>query len=66
MEGQVAPLANVHLPADPYGPYEVRDGASLEEVLEVEETLRLEGSHESPAIPTLAFLLILDRRIIAP
>lgn len=49
-QGRVAALANVHLPADPYGPYEVRDGATLEEVMELEETLRLQASHESPAI----------------
>ncbi len=39
--GKIAALANVHLPADPYGPYEVRDGASLEEVLALERSLRL-------------------------
>ncbi|MBN1677736.1 MAG: endonuclease/exonuclease/phosphatase family protein [Candidatus Thermoplasmatota archaeon] len=50
VQGYVAALANVHLPADPYGPYEVRDGATLEEVIELEETLRLQASHESPAI----------------
>jgi hypothetical protein len=34
-------LANVHLPADPYGPYLVRDGASPDEVRALEESLRL-------------------------
>jgi len=39
--GRVAALANVHLPADPYGPYLVRDGAPPEEVRTLEESLRL-------------------------
>lgn len=39
--GRIAALANVHLPADPYGPYLVRDGASLQEVLNLEVSLRL-------------------------
>jgi endonuclease/exonuclease/phosphatase family metal-dependent hydrolase len=39
--GRVVALANVHLPADPYGPYLVRDGASPEEVRALEESLRL-------------------------
>lgn len=39
--GRVAALANVHLPADPYGPYWVQDGATLEEVLALETSLRL-------------------------
>jgi hypothetical protein len=39
--GKVAALANVHLPADPYGPYLVRDGASEAEVRALEESLRL-------------------------
>lgn len=50
LPARVAALSNVHLPADPYGPYEVRDGATWEEVVELEETIRLRGSHESPAI----------------
>jgi len=44
--GRVAALANVHLPSDPYGPYLVRDGATLEEVLALERSVRL------PAIQT--------------
>jgi endonuclease/exonuclease/phosphatase family metal-dependent hydrolase len=39
--GRIAALANVHLPADPYGPYLVRDGATVEEVTVLEESLRL-------------------------
>jgi endonuclease/exonuclease/phosphatase family metal-dependent hydrolase len=39
--GQVFALANVHLTSDPYGPYEVRDGKSLKQVLAVERSTRL-------------------------
>jgi endonuclease/exonuclease/phosphatase family metal-dependent hydrolase len=39
--GQVVALANVHLPSDPYGPYDVRDGKPLSDVLELERTTRL-------------------------
>jgi hypothetical protein len=34
-------IGNVHLPSDPYGPYEIRDSATLEETIELEETVRL-------------------------
>src|SRR6187551_1932247 len=30
--GKVVAMANTHLPADPYGPYEARDGATRNEV----------------------------------
>jgi endonuclease/exonuclease/phosphatase family metal-dependent hydrolase/ribosomal protein S28E/S33 len=39
--GEIVAVANVHLPSDPYGPYEVRDGAALEDVLELETSTRL-------------------------
>jgi len=39
--GEVVAIVNVHLPSDPYGPYHVRDGESLEAVLELERTTRL-------------------------
>jgi endonuclease/exonuclease/phosphatase family metal-dependent hydrolase len=39
--GRVAALANVHLPSDPYGPYLVRDGAGLQEILDLEASVRL-------------------------
>lgn len=39
--GQVVAVMNVHLPSDPYGPYEIRDGADLQAVLELERTTRL-------------------------
>jgi len=39
--GEVVAIANVHLPSDPYGPDLVRDGGSLEDVLELERRVRL-------------------------
>jgi len=39
--GNVIALSNVHLTSDPYGPYLVRDGEPLENVLALESTLRL-------------------------
>lgn len=39
--GQVIAVANVHLPSDPYGPYAVRDGSALDDVLELERSTRL-------------------------
>ncbi len=39
--GRIVAIANVHLPSDPYGPDTVRDGATLEEVLELERAVRL-------------------------
>ena len=44
--GKVVAMANTHLPADPYGPYEARDGATRNEVLQLENELRV------PAIQT--------------
>jgi hypothetical protein len=44
--GKVVAMANTHLPADPYGPYEARDGATRDEVLQLENDLRV------PAIQT--------------
>lgn len=41
--GQVVALANVHLPSDPYGTELIRDGGSLEEVIELEKAARLES-----------------------
>jgi endonuclease/exonuclease/phosphatase family metal-dependent hydrolase len=38
---RVVAVANIHLPSDPYGPYVQRDGATDEEVLELERTVRL-------------------------
>ena len=39
--GAVVAITNVHLPSDPYGPYDVRDGKSLDEVLQLERETRL-------------------------
>jgi endonuclease/exonuclease/phosphatase family metal-dependent hydrolase len=39
--GRYVALANTHTPSDPYGPYLVRDGGTLQEVLELERTARL-------------------------
>jgi len=39
--GRFVAIANVHLPSDPYGPYELRDGKPAAEVLETERSQRL-------------------------
>ena len=39
--GRVVAVANLHLTSDPYGPYAVRDGASAEEVIDLERAVRL-------------------------
>jgi endonuclease/exonuclease/phosphatase family metal-dependent hydrolase len=39
--GRVVAVANVHLPAEPYGPYYPREGWTLEQILELERTTRL-------------------------
>lgn len=55
LPGRVAALANVHLPAEPYGPYEIRDGSTLDEVIELEETTRLPGIQQHlQVLPSLA------------
>ena len=41
--GRIVAHANVHLWSDPYGPDEVRDGASLAEVLDLERRVRMDG-----------------------
>ncbi len=52
--GRVVALMNVHLPADPYGPYLVRDGATLEEVLALENALRVPAlARQLAALPGL-------------
>ena len=57
--GRVVALANVHLPSDPAGPDQIRDGATLEETLTLERATRL------PALqPYLAILpSLVDRGI---
>jgi endonuclease/exonuclease/phosphatase family metal-dependent hydrolase len=39
--GEVVAIANTHLTAEPYGPYELRDGATPEAVLALEQATRL-------------------------
>jgi hypothetical protein len=39
--GRVVAVADFHLPSTPYGPYEVRDGATKKQVLKLENTLRV-------------------------
>ncbi|MEO8290900.1 MAG: endonuclease/exonuclease/phosphatase family protein [Gaiellaceae bacterium] len=55
LPGRVAAIANVHLPADPYGPYEIRDGATLGQVLDLEKELRMPAITEQVRdLPKLA------------
>jgi hypothetical protein len=49
--GRVIAVANTHLPSTPYGPYQVRQGASRQRVLHLERTLR-----EAALDPVLARL----------
>lgn len=39
--GRIVAVANVHLPSTPYGPYEVRDGATADELRAIERETRL-------------------------
>jgi endonuclease/exonuclease/phosphatase family metal-dependent hydrolase len=53
--GKVVAMANVHLPSDPYGPYLVRDGASAQELDELERQTRLPAIQDQLAkLPALA------------
>ncbi len=53
--GRFVAMANVHLPSDPYGPYLVRDGGTLDELLELETSLRLPAVQKHlTALPALA------------
>ena len=53
--GRVAAIANAHLPAEPYGPYLVRDGGTPEELEELERSTRLPAIQEQLAVlPELA------------
>lgn len=53
--GRVMALSNVHLPSDPYGPYFPRDGWTLDEVLALEEELRMPAIEpQLDALPPLA------------
>lgn len=53
--GRVVAIANTHLPSDPYGPYLVRDGGSLDDVLALEREVRLPVAEKLAALlPPLA------------
>lgn len=39
--GEVVAISNVHLPSDPYGPYDVRDGKTVDEVVKLEQDTRM-------------------------
>lgn len=53
--GRVVAMGNVHLPSDPYGPYDVRDGKTAEQVLELERTTRLAAlKPQLDSLPALA------------
>ena len=53
--GRIVALANVHLPSDPAGPHQIRDGATLEEILALERATRLPALQPYLAIlPSLA------------
>ncbi len=55
LPGRFIAIGNVHLPSDPYGPYEIRDGAALSAVLELEESVRLPAIQDHlAALPPLA------------
>lgn len=53
--GKVVAISNVHLPSDPYGPYWVRDGKSVEQVLALENRLRIPAIQKQvEVLPRLA------------
>ena len=55
LPGRFVAIANVHLPSDPYGPYNIRDGASLADVLDLETSVRLPAIQRQLAVlPGLA------------
>ena len=55
LPGRFVAIGNVHLPSDPYGPYAIRDGATLADVLNLERTVRLPAIQASlAALPPLA------------
>lgn len=46
LPGQVFAISNVHLPANPYGPEAARDGATVDEVVAIENETRLPALRE--------------------
>lgn len=49
--GEVIAVTNTHLPSDPYGPEAIRDGASLDAVLELERRVRVPPIEPFLALP---------------
>src|SRR6185369_14020183 len=55
LPGRFVAIGNVHLPAEPYGPYEIRDGASLTDVVALETSVRRPAIQDQlAALPPLA------------
>src|SRR4051794_6264352 len=55
LPGRFVAIGNVHLPSDPYGPYAIRDGATLSDVLDLETSVRLPAIQgELGVLPGLA------------
>ena len=55
LPGRFVAIGNVHLPSDPYGPYTIRDGATLQDVLALETSTRLPAIQDQLAVlPPLA------------
>ncbi len=54
--GRFVAVANVHLPATPYGPEEIRDGGTPDEVMALERETRL--SAVEPYVEALAKLMV--------
>jgi hypothetical protein len=55
IRGYVAAIANVHLNSTPYGPYLVEDGATLDQVISLEDAIRMPGiQHNLRVLPQLA------------
>jgi len=52
---RVVAISNVHLPSDPYGPYWIRDGKSVDKVLALERRVRLPAlERQLEVLPPLA------------
>ena len=52
---RIVAISDVHLPATPYGPYRIRDGATLDKVLAMEQRVRVpELSEQLPGLGKLS------------
>ncbi|MBU3671429.1 MAG: hypothetical protein FGM43_02680 [Sinobacteraceae bacterium] len=49
--GEVVAITNTHLPSDPYGPEAIRDGATVDAVLELERRVRVPPAEPFLALP---------------